>query len=173
VGALLQEALGEADCAILALIDDNPNWRGMATTIVVGLRGRDVVYIANLGDSRAYRVRDGALRLFSTDHSVAAALVAMGALSEEDVHCHFLRNQITGVLGGARGEEPAYEVMAVRSGDRLLFCSDGLWDYVDSSEIARVVTDADDARRAVRALLDAAYRAGAPDNVAMIVMHVE
>jgi protein phosphatase len=172
VRKLLRDALAAADVSIVTEIMRQPAYEGMATTVVAGLRGKDVVYLANLGDSRAYRVRGEAIDQGSTDHSVAATLVTLGIMTEEEARHHFLRNQITGALGGESEEEPAYAVMPVESGDRLVLCSDGLWDYVDDPEIASFVAEQSDAREAVRMLLQSAYDAGAPDNVSVIVVHI-
>jgi serine/threonine protein phosphatase PrpC len=172
VRKLLRDALAAADDSIVALIQADPSFDGMATTVVAGLRIGGMVYVANLGDSRAYRIRGGAIIQFSTDHSVAAALVALGAMTKEEARGHYLRNQITGALGGESEEDPAYAVMPVEPGDRLVFCSDGLWDYVDEPEIAETVTQMGDARDEIRSMLRSAYDAGAPDNVTAIVVHI-
>jgi PPM family protein phosphatase len=169
-GGLLEEAFQQAQEAVNALNDGHPEWGGRSgSTAVVVLIQDDDLHVANSGDSRAYLVREGRARVVSRDHSLAALLVEQGKLTEADARGHRLRNQLTAFVGMARPVPPAYQRVAVYVGDRVVVCSDGVWDMLPDDEIARLAAEAPDAGAAACALVDAANRAGGHDNATAIV----
>jgi len=171
--ALLREALQQANDTLLAVAQQHPEWRGMGSTAVVALLQGDTLHVANLGDSRAYLVRRGQLRMLSRDHSVIAELVERGMVLEEEAGSLNLRNQLTASLGGEEWVAPAYTAVTVQPGDRIVLCSDGLWDLVPDREIARLTWGHPDPQEAVQSLIDAANLAGGLDNITVIVIAVE
>jgi serine/threonine protein phosphatase PrpC len=146
---------------------------GMGTTMTVALIGADTVRIGHVGDSRAYRVRDGALEQLTDDHSLVAELVRTGRLSPEEADVHPQRSVITRVLGtDPEVDVDTFEVEA-RPGDVFVICSDGLTSMVDDASILGVVernrTNLD---RTARALVDAANKGGGEDNITVIVFEL-
>jgi protein phosphatase len=170
VEALLREALHEAQEAVTSLASAHPDWGRIGTTAVVALLRGDRLHVANVGDSRAYLLNGGQPQLLTRDHSIAAALAEQGQLTAEEARRHHLRNQLTAFLGMSQPLKPAYAQIQMRPGDRVVLCSDGLWDMLSDEEIARIASELPDPRAATRALIDAANHAGGRDNITVIVV---
>ena len=128
--------------------------------------------LANLGDSRIYRVADGVLEQVSTDHSVVQELIESGEITPEQAAEHPERHVITRALGGPRLEAADYFLLPIRSADRLLLCSDGISGLVDDPEIATILTQSADPRDAADRLVAAALEAGGDDNATAVVVDV-
>jgi protein phosphatase len=187
--AVLHEApgggLGEATIAALIEEANRRVWQrstedtshsGMGTTITVALAdaAAGTVAFGHVGDSRAYRIRDGALEQLTQDHSLVAELVRSGRLSPEEAETHPQRSVITRALG----TEPAVEVdlftVEAHSGDLYLLCSDGLTTMVPDAEIRTLAEERrDDLDAAARALVAAANAAGGEDNVTVVVFALD
>jgi serine/threonine protein phosphatase PrpC len=146
---------------------------GMGTTMTAALIEGDTVRIGHVGDSRAYRVRDGALEQLTDDHSLVAELVRSGRLSPEEADVHPQRSVITRVLGtDPEVDVDTFEVEA-QSGDVFMICSDGLTAMVDDASILDVVErNRPSLDRAARALVDAANKGGGEDNITVIVFEL-
>ena len=146
---------------------------GMGTTMTAALVEADTVRIGHVGDSRAYRVRAGALEQLTEDHSLVAELVRSGKLSPEEADVHPQRSVITRVLGtDPEVDVDTFEVEA-RPGDVFMICSDGLTSMVDDEAILAVLGQpgATLDQRAHR-LVDAANRGGGEDNITVILFEV-
>jgi protein phosphatase len=137
------------------------------TATVAGLLG-DTLYVAQVGDSRAYLVRDGVARQITKDQSLMQKLIEAGELTEEEAAQSERRNIILQALG----PEPMIKIdlthQQVRRGDVLVLCSDGLSGQVSKEEIARVVTEEPDLVSACKRLIDLANENGGPDNITVI-----
>jgi PPM family protein phosphatase len=166
----LLEAAGEAVAAAAAA---NPEWEGMGSTAVILLYRDGVAHIANVGDSRAYIVRGARAVVVTRDHSAVAQLVEQGHLSEEEARHHPLRNQLTAVLGLEGFFSATYVALRPEPGDRLVLCSDGLWDMLDSTEIGRIVGATDGPATAVQSLVARANEAGGHDNTTVAVVALD
>jgi len=167
----LRDALRDANDAVLEQADAHPEWQGMGAAAVVAVCAQGVLHIANLGDSRAYLVRGNRPEQLSRDHTVAATLFAQEQFTAEEARSHPLRNRLTAVVGARRPVQPAYRALALRPDDRILLCSDGLWEPVTDTEIAAIcrgATPADCARELIRLANDR----GGRDNVTVIVIAV-
>lgn len=152
-----------------------PGLEGMGTTLVAaGLvlsGGRTRLLVANVGDSRGYLLRDGALRQLTEDHSVAAELVRMGRIDEGEGAEHPGRHVLTKVLGVDRDVEPDLLELEPFEGDRLLLCSDGLSNELDDDEISSLLS-VGSPTDAARALVAAANAHGGLDNITAVVADV-
>jgi len=135
--AALRDAIKVANRRIFDRAASDPEVAGMGTTVTAALFGDDDrVVLANVGDSRAYLLRDGKLQRLSQDHSVVAELVASGQISEDEAERHPQRSVITRVLGAEAGVQIDIFWLDAKEGDLLMLCSDGLTTMVPESRIA-------------------------------------
>jgi serine/threonine protein phosphatase PrpC len=146
---------------------------GMGTTMTAALVAAGAVRIGHVGDSRAYRVRDGLLEQLTEDHSLVAELVRSGKLSPEEAGVHPQRSVITRVLGtDPEVDVDTFEVEA-RPGDIFMICSDGLTSMVDDEAILAVLRqDGKTLEKRARGLVDAANRGGGEDNITVILFEL-
>ena len=126
----------------------------------------------NIGDSRVYLVRDGAIVQITTDHSVVQELVAAGRLSPEEAENHPYGNVITRAVGPSEGVTPDYVRLDVADRDRFVICSDGLTKELTDYGIRHFLDENPDPADAVTAMLDAALENGGRDNITIIVLDV-
>jgi protein phosphatase len=167
---LLHEAFSLASDRIDDQAAHNPTAHGMGCTCVAVLGVRDRIWIAHTGDSRAYRVREGAAEQLTVDHTMVQELVAQGLLTAEQASVHPYRGRISRCLGhGKQKSDADVAEHELGKGDNLLLCSDGLSDVVPVDEIQALVCQRD-VRDASRRLIEAANKAGGPDNISAIVM---
>jgi PPM family protein phosphatase len=150
-----------------------PQLAGMSTTLTAVALADDGGYaIANMGDSRTYLLRDGALSRLTRDDSLVEALVERGALTEAQARRHPQRSVVLEALDGTPRALRAIATYPARAGDRLLLCSDGLSDVLGDEEIAALLATERDAHRCAERLVDHALAAGARDNVTVVVADV-
>ena len=168
----IAQAVKSANDAIYSLARNHTEYSGMGTTcvtlVIAGGRG----YIVNIGDSRAYIIRDGQMRQVTQDHSWVAEQVRIGLLTEEQARVHAHRNVITRSLGTQPNITADLFVETLREGDRVLLCSDGLHGYVEEDAIAQEVITQSSPEVAVKDLIDMANANGGPDNISAIAVDV-
>lgn len=168
----LLEAMLYANQSVHQQATDNPELEGMGTTVVGGFFMAKGVFLAHVGDSRAYRLREGRLQRMTRDHSLADEYLAAGLLSKEDVDHFPYKNVVTRALGLQPMVEPESAFLTLKPGDTLLFCSDGLTDPLSDAAILGILLKfGDDLEGAAKALVDAANEAGGPDNITAVLAH--
>ncbi len=170
--SVLAHAVVAANREIMSAIREGRGRPGMGTTLTAAIvRGTRVV-VAQVGDSRAYLLRDDRLVRVTRDHSLVAEMVRRGTITEEEARFHPDRSVITRALGSQPDVEADTYEIATEPGDRLLLCSDGLHSMITDQEIEAILASAQDAEAAVRALVDAANDAGGLDNVTAVVVEI-
>jgi PPM family protein phosphatase len=172
-GESLKSAVSGANGAVLAEAKVHPATRGMGTTCTAAIVLPDRLFVAQVGDSRAYLLRDGNLQRLTRDQTMADQLVEAGALRPEDVATYPYRHVLVQAVGTRSTIEPIRSEVRLRRGDRILLCSDGLHGPVPDHEIARILGAAADINHVAQELIQAALKAGGPDNVTVIVADCE
>jgi protein phosphatase len=173
---LLEHAVERANQVLLGYARTHPKDAGdLGTTLTLAVAENGQATVAHVGDSRAYLWRDGQLRQLTEDHSVPGALLKQGRITPEEAHDHPHRNVLYRCLGlKPKLEVDIYPPLALRPGDWLLLCSDGLWDMVHPSErLAGLITASDSPAKVCRRLVDAANEAGGEDNITVLLVRVE
>jgi len=156
--------------ALLRHGSEDPTVAGMGTTITVAYSLGSDLFVVQVGDSRAYLHRNGALRHITRDHTVAQSLADAGAIPQEDVAIHPDRHVLTRVVGGHGGSiRGDTHHVPLEPGDAVVLCTDGLTEVAEDEEIARILTDAPSSEAACASLIQLALDRGAPDNVTVIV----
>jgi serine/threonine protein phosphatase PrpC len=168
----IAQAVKAANDAIYSLARSHSEYSGMGTTCVTLVIVGGRAYIVNIGDSRAYIIRDGQMRQVTQDHSWVAEQVRIGLLTEEQARVHAHRNVITRSLGTQPNITADLFVETLRAGDRVLLCSDGLHGYVEEDAIAQEVVTQSSPEVAARDLIDMANANGGPDNISAILVEV-
>jgi PPM family protein phosphatase len=170
-----RELVQQANTAIYTASLDDSTQSGMGTTLtaMAVVPGEEpAVLVANVGDSRTYLFRHGVLSRVSVDHSYVQELVNEGIITPEEARVHPRRNIVTRAMGIDRNVQVDVFHQLVRTGDRVLLCSDGLVDEVADFDIAQVLMDHSDAQEAAEALVMVANANGGRDNTTVIVVDI-
>jgi protein phosphatase len=164
----LRQATVVANGRIHEFAAAHPEYRGMGTTATIaGILG-DTLYLAQVGDSRAYLVRDGAGRQITKDQSLMQKLIEAGEITEEEAEQSERRNIILQALGPESAIKVDLTSQQVRRGDTLILCSDGLSGQVRREEIAQIASEERDLTALCKRLIDRANEMGGPDNITVI-----
>ncbi|MBI2865540.1 MAG: Stp1/IreP family PP2C-type Ser/Thr phosphatase [Chloroflexi bacterium] len=173
VAANLTAAIKLANKKIFEQAAESDRLAGMGTTCVCSVIHGDRLFIAHVGDSRAYLFRKGVLTGVTGDHSWVEEQVRRGLLAPEAARGHPMRNVITRALGSAPDVEVDLSVRQIDRGDVLLLCSDGLTTAVEDCAIQNVIATEVEPQMAADALVDLANGAGGPDNIGIIVVRID
>ena len=169
----LKAAAETANSKIHRYAADHPENRGMGTTATIAGFLGETLYLVQVGDSRAYLVRDGTARQITKDQSLMQRLVEAGELTPEEAEVSERLNIILQALG----PEPLVKVdlthQQVRRNDVLVLCSDGLSGQMRADDIARIVTGTDDLAIACRRMIDLANENGGPDNITVVAVRFD
>lgn len=171
LGQALKQAYRKANEAVFQAGEAEPTYAGMGTTMTAALLHGKYATVANVGDSRAYLLRGDALTQITRDHTVVADEVAMGRVTADAARRDPRRNILTQAIGNqARLDSklPSIFELTFLPGDRLLLCSDGLYDVLDDSDIQRTML-AKEPDAAARALVALAKERGTRDNASAVV----
>ncbi len=174
VKSTVRRAIVQANEEIMAMGALDKDMKNMGTTVVMAVwRKGGEVFIAGVGDSRAYLIRTKRIQQLTVDHSLAQALVEAKTISPAEAKDHRFRNVLWKYLGSKEvGEGPDVQVVQVQSGDRFLLCSDGLTGVVPDEQLATVISAATDMQQLAEGLGQLALDQGSRDNVSCVVMEV-
>lgn len=145
--------------------------KGMGTTTVAALFHERGVYIANVGDSRAYLFHANQMEQITIDHSLVSEQLQAGVISKKEVKGHRLKNIITRSVGYQETVQIDLKKFPIHMGDKILLCSDGLSNMVDDEEIKKCVTK-HTLKEAAKRLIEAANQKGGDDNITVLLMEV-
>jgi protein phosphatase len=171
-GEALRAAMEAANARVYEQAANDVSLRGMGTTGVAMLFHPDgTAWLANVGDSRAYRLRDGQFEQLSLDHSLVAEMERRGLITAEEAKHHPRRNEVLRSIGVAPEVSIDISQVELRAGDRYLLCSDGLTGVVSDARIATLLA-APTLTDAARQLVDAANAGGGPDNITVQIARI-
>lgn len=142
----------------------------MGATLVLTLLLDGRAYVANLGDSRLYRLRNQRLRQFSRDHSVVAELLERGRITNEEAVNHKDQGVITRYVGMDERAHSTVRSFTLKNGDRLLLCTDGLTDMIPDKQLRRLLIDVADCQTCCQTLVQKANEAGGHDNITTLII---
>jgi len=145
---------------------------GMATTLTALLVCDETIALAHVGDSRAYRLRGRHLEQLTEDHTLVAALVRLGRMTQEEAETSEIRNMISRAVGGDETIDVDARLLAVEPGDTFVLASDGLHGVVSDEEIVAVLCGERDLARAAGQLIERANEGGGPDNATVVLVRV-
>lgn len=166
----LRTGVQTANEAVLACQDDPTQTKKMGSTLVMALVVAGQAHIANVGDSRAYRLNSDRIEQISVDHSLVERLVQIGQLTREEARKHKNRNVLYNSLGDKSEIEIGLHHVDLQPGDRLLLCSDGLSGMITDDEIWQISRERPDPARACKEMVIAAKAAGGNDNITAIIV---
>src|SRR3954463_9905103 len=169
----LKHAAKAANTKINSYAVGHPEFRGMGTTATIAGLLQDTIYVAQIGDSRGYLIRDSVGIQITKDQSLMQKLVEAGELTEEEAEHSERRNIILQALGPEAAIKVDLTHQPLRRGDTLVLCSDGLSTQISRDTIAKIVSGEKDLTQACKKLIDAANAAGGPDNITVIVARFE
>ena len=172
---LLVDAIREAHRHVTEAVTQNPDLKGMGTTVVAAGYDCDsnLLVICHVGDSRAYLLRDGRLDVLTNDHSWVHEQISAGLLTEESARSHPLKNVVTQALGGSTEPQADIFEMAMQERDLVLLCSDGLNSMLSDSEIESILNRGGELENLAKSLVVTANEQGGNDNITVVLLQAE
>ena len=172
VAERLRAAFQKANRDIYGHVENNEHLNRMATTMVAAVIIQNTLYIANVGDSRAYLIRDGNAKQLTRDHSIVEEMVRNGAMTEEEARVSSMRNRLSRSIGG----EPevavdVFQPIPLQLGDKVLLCSDGLTRYARKDDLELMLAE-NVPEDAAKMMTQFANKAGGADNTTVTVIEV-
>jgi len=171
---VIRKAVVQANEEIMAMGQLDRDLRNMGTTVVMAIwRKGAEMFIAGVGDSRAYLIRDDEIKQLTIDHSLAQALVENKTISAAEAREHRFRNVLWKYLGTREvGEGPEVTIVPIRPGDRFLLCTDGLTGPVPDAQLLSFIQEHPDVQQCADGLGQLALDNGSRDNISCIVIEV-
>lgn len=168
--AILDEAIQTANRMLIDRANENPQMKGMGTTVVALTILGSHLFIANVGDSRLYVVNQE-IQQITRDHSLVEEMVRLGELDKEIAREHPDKNIITRAIGAIAEVDIDFFEIDVEQGDSILMCSDGLTNMIEDEDIRAIIMSQRDVAEQAEKLVDTANRNGGRDNITVIVIH--
>jgi protein phosphatase len=168
---LIRGALTKANADLMALAKNDENLAGMGTTVVIATILDSCMYLANIGDSRLYLMREELVQI-TKDHSLVQEMVRMGEMEASEAKSHPDKNIITRAVGAFEELEIDFFEQQLLPGDVILMCTDGLSNMVDDAGIRRIIEEYPEVSDRVQHLIEAANRAGGKDNISVAMIEI-
>lgn len=166
---ILREAIAIANREIYEKATTEEDFLGMGTTTVAATIIDDILYVANVGDSRLYLVDKGITQV-TKDHSLVAEMVRIGSIAAEEARLHPDKNIITRAIGAAPDVEIDFFEVELKKGDIIIMCTDGLTNMVEDDEICRITRSSKDVAQVAEELIKMANHNGGKDNIGVVIV---
>lgn len=163
-----ENAVNFVNESILQLSTTRPEYKGMATTLVFAYVDHKILYVANIGDSRVYFLHKDEVHQITEDHTYVNDLVKMGAITRKEADKHYKKNVITRAIGANAYNNPDSFNIYVEPDDKVLICSDGLYEEVSDDEILEIFNESKDMQDCAEKLVERANMNGGNDNISVI-----
>ena len=170
---ILEKGIQNANQDILDYTAKNPEASGMGTTSVCAVVKDNQIHLANVGDSRAYRVSDDEICRVTKDHSYVQALIDEGDITEEQAREHPRKNEITRAVGIMPSIEVDTMKLTLDSDESLLLCCDGVIAHLSDDDIHKIIRDSPDPQTACQEIVNMANERGGSDNISLIILSPE
>ena len=170
---ILEKGIQNANQDILDYTAENPEASGMGTTSVCAVVKDNQIHLANVGDSRAYRVSDDEICRVTKDHSYVQALIDEDEITEEQAREHPRKNEITRAVGIMPSIEVDTMKLTLDSDESLLLCCDGVIAHLSDDDIHKIIRDSPDPQTACQEIVDMANERGGSDNISLIILSSE
>ena len=167
---ILEKGIQNANQDILDYTAKNPEASGMGTTSVCAVVKDNQIHLANVGDSRAYRVSDDEICRVTKDHSYVQALIDEDEITEEQAREHPRKNEITRAVGIMPSIEVDTMKLTLDSDESLLLCCDGVIAHLPDEDIHKIINDSPDPQSACQKIVDTANERGGSDNISLIIL---
>jgi len=168
--SLIKESIIFAHTRLQEMGQNNPAYKGMGCTVVMAIFVGNTMHLAHVGDSRAYLIDRSRLELLTTDHTVVMELMKKGKMTPEEARDSDLKNHLSQALGIPLDIEPDYMSRELSKGDRLLLCSDGLWNLVDDLNLFKILSSDRPHQKIIQDLIHEANKAGGSDNITCVMI---
>lgn len=168
--SVIENSVMRANEAIIMKAEEDINLKGMGTTIVFALYHNNKIYIANVGDSRIYLIRNNEIKQITRDHSLVAELIESGEISREDARNHHLRHILSNAIGVKNDVLTEITELPVEDANGLILCSDGLTDMITDKEIEETIINGDDPQTISENLVQLANEKGGRDNITVVLV---
>lgn len=165
----LVSAIKVANREIIKKANQDSELKGMGTTVVVATIVNQMMYFANVGDSRLYLINEGITQL-TKDHSLVEEMVRLGGIKPEEAKYHPDKNIITRAIGAKDNVEVDFYEHRLKKGDIILMCTDGLSNMVEDDELFHIVQGGRDIVESAVSLVDAAKENGGTDNIGIVLI---
>ncbi len=169
IESLMTEALHLANRQVNEMAVQNPAYKGMGCALIAAFMTGGFLHVCHVGDVRCYVISPSGIQQITNDHTLVARLVRGGTMSPEEARTSNLRNRLTQAVGQMAALEPEYHTREIKSGDRVLLCSDGLWDMLSDSRIQEIVAQSPRIDDACRNLIAESNSAGGTDNITVVI----
>jgi len=163
-------SIKQAHQNILEMSAQNPDYKGMGCTIVVALMIDDTLHLGHIGDSRAYLTDKKSITLLTTDHTYVMQLVKAGKMRLDEIRTSNIKNHLSQALGAPITLTPDYNYQRLNPGNRVLICTDGLWDLISDREIYNLLTQNKSKDQICKDFIRKANKKGGLDNITLVVI---
>lgn len=168
---ILESAIQAGNMAVFRDAERDESLYGMGTTIVASTILGNELYVANIGDSRAYLIREG-IHQITEDHSLVEEMVRSGDLERKDARSHPNKNVITRAIGTTAIVQADFFELVVQEGDILLMCTDGLTNMLEDEDICSIIKEKPSIEAAGKELVRAANANGGKDNIGVVLVEI-
>ena len=166
---IIRKAIETANLKVLEKANSSDELAGMGTTVVAATVIGHYIYVANVGDSRLYLIRD-TIEQITKDHSLVEEMVRIGEINREQARNHPDKNIITRAVGVSSRVRIDFFDIKLERGDIILMCSDGLSNMIEDDEIERIIKDGSDLPEIALELIGEANQNGGKDNIAVVLI---